>query len=159
MAAVLMMFSLTACKSGGGKPSGLEIKINGVAVTAPFTVENLGSDFSIGAANLAITHKGELIAGVIFDKNSTETDYSKKKITRLLAMPDAGTKSVSVNGIFIGSTQSEVLKAIGKPSEKVKEADWVFWVYHEDGKPHDDNYLVIEFDKDDKVVSLYVSPE
>lgn len=156
MAAVIL-FALTACKSGGGKASDLDIKLNGVTVTAPLTVEKLGSYYSVENANLTINYKGEIIAGVIFDSGSTESDFRKKKIKTLLSLPDAGTKSVSVNGIITGSTQSEVLKAIGKPTEKVEEL--AMWVYREDGKPHDDNYLLVSFDEDDKVLSFIVSPE
>lgn len=155
--AVFMLFTLTACKNGGGKPSDLDIKLNGVTVTAPLTVEKLGSDYTVENANLSINYKGELIAGVIFDKNSTESDYRKKKIKTLMSIVDGGTKSVSVNGITTGSAQSEVIKAIGKPVEKSKEL--AMWVYREDGKPHDENYLLITFDEDKKVLGLIVSPE
>ena len=41
IAAAVMLFALTACKGGSGKASDLDIKLNGVTVSAPFTVEKL----------------------------------------------------------------------------------------------------------------------
>lgn len=153
--AVFMLFALTACKSGE-KSDKLTIQLNGVTVSAPLTVEKLGSDYSVDRSGFAITYKGELVAGVIFDENSTESDNRKKKVTRLLSIANGGTKSVSVNGIVTGSAQSEVLKAIGEPWKKEETLD--MWVYHEDGKPENENYLLISFDKDDKVSQITVRP-
>lgn len=154
--ALVVLFSLTACKKSG-KPDKLTIKLNGVTVSAPLTVENLGSDYSVDRSSFAITYKGELVAGVIFDENSTESDNRKKKITRLLSITNGGTKSVSVNGIVTGSAQSEVLKVIGEPW--IKEETLDMWVYHEDGKPENDNYLLVSFDNDNRVSQITVRPE
>lgn len=156
IAAAVMLFALTACKGGSGKASDLDIKLNGVTVSAPFTVEKLGSDYSVGNANLTIMCKNEIVAGVVFDKSSMESDYRKKRVSSLFSIADGGTKSVSVNGIVTGSTQSEVLKAIGDPWKK--EESLCLWAYHEDGKSDDDNYLVIFFNND-KVSSIVVKPE
>ena len=154
--AIVMLFAFTACRSGGVKASELDVKLNGVSVSAPLTVEKLGSDYSMDKSGFAITYKGELVAGVIFDENSTESDNRKKKITGLLTIANGGTKSVSVNGIVTGSAQSEVLKAIGEPWKKEETLD--MWVYHEDGKPENDNYLLISFDKDNRVSQITVRP-
>ena len=156
IAAAVMLLALTACEGGSEKASDLDIKLNGVTVSAPFTVEKLGSDYSVGDANFTIMCKNEIVAGVAFDKNSTESDYKKKRVSSLFSIADGGTKSVSVNGIVTGSTQSEVLKAIGDPWKK-EEEPLCFWAYHEDGKPDDDNYLVIFFN-DNKVSSIVVKP-
>ena len=152
---LVMLFVLTACKSGG-KPDELTIELNGVTVSAPLTVEKLGSDYSLDRSGYAITYKGEPVAGVIFDENSTESDNRKKNIIELLSTTNGGAKSVSVNGIITGSAQSEVLKAIGEPW--IKEETLDMWVYHEDGKPTNDNYLLIMFDKDNRVSKIIVRP-
>ena len=154
--AIVMLFALTACKSGekSDKPT---IQLNGVIVSAPLTVEKLGSDYSVDRSGFVITYKGELVAGVIFDEDSTESDHRKKKITSLLSIANGGTKSVSVNGIVTGSAQSDVLNAIGEPWLKEETLD--MWVYHEDGKPDNDNYLLISFDKDNRVSQITVRPE
>lgn len=152
---LVMLFVLTACKRGG-KPDELTVKLNGVTVSAPLTVEKLGSDYSLDRSGYAITYKGEPVAGVIFDENSTESDNRKKNIIELLSTTNGGAKSVSVNGIITGSAQSEVLKAIGEPW--IKEETLDMWVYHEDGKPTNDNYLLIMFDKDNRVSKIIVRP-
>lgn len=152
---LVMLFVLTACKSGG-KPDELTVTLNGVTVKAPLTVEKLGSDYSLDRSGYAITYKGEPVAGVIFDENSTESDNRKKNIIELLSTTNGGAKSVSVNGIITGSAQSEVLKAIGEPW--IKEETLDMWVYHEDGKPTNDNYLLIMFDKDNRVSKIIVRP-
>ena len=153
--AMVMLFALTACKSGGNSDK-LVIKLNGVIISAPLTVEKLGSDYSVDKSGFAIMYKGEVVAGVIFDENSSESDHSKKKITRLLSIANGGTKSVSVNGIVTGSAQSEVLNAVGEPWKKEETLD--MWVYHEDGKPENENYLLISFDKDNRVSQIIVDP-
>ena len=43
----LMLFALTACKKSGGEVKELTVTLNGVTVSAPFTVEKLGSDYSV----------------------------------------------------------------------------------------------------------------
>ena len=152
---VIMLFALTACKSGNANR--LTVKLNGDTVPIPFTVEKLGSDYSVGNNGLTIMYKGEVVAGAIYDSGSTESDYAKKKITMLLSIANGGTKSVSVNGIVTGSTQSEVLNAVGEPWKK--EETLGMWIYHEDGKQENDNYLLISFDKDNRVSQISVKTE
>lgn len=144
-----MLLALTACKSSV-KSSELEVKLNGVTVSALSTVEMLGSDFSVNLNTDTIGYifyREQPIALVALDENSAESDISKRKILELSG------KGVSVNGITVGSSKSDVKKSIGSPTEKhnIEEVGMEIWYYSDDGRADDENYLMITFDKNGQV--------
>lgn len=159
---ITMLFALTACKSGGGEVKELTVTLNGVTVSAPLTVEKLGSDYSVkfdpDIKIGEIFYKDQNLALLVtFDENTTENDYRKKNIKTLNRR-----KNVSVNGITRGSSKSDVKNAIGSPTEteKIKGGLWTeSWLYFKGGKAKGERYLLIMFDKNDKVSNLEVDLE
>lgn len=157
--AAVMLFALTACKSGGGEVKELTVTLNGVTVSAPLTVEKLGSDYSVkfdpDIKIGVIFYKDQNLAILVtFDENTTEYDYRKKNIKTI-----NGRKNVSVNGITRGSSKSDVKNAIGSPTETeiIQKAE--YWIYLKDGKAKGERYLLIMFDKNDKVSDMEVDLE
>lgn len=158
--AAVMLFALTACKSGG-EVKELTVTLNGVTVSAPFTVEKLGSDYSVKYdPNIKIGeifYKGQNLALLVtFDENTAEYDNRRKNIKTL------NGKSVSINGIAYGSTKSDVKNAIGPPTKEEKinmmgRAE--SWLYLKDGKAKGERYLIIFFDNNDKVIEMEVDLE
>ena len=162
--AIFMLLTLTACKSG--KLDKLTIKLNGVTVKSPLTVEKLGDDYSVFFG--VVAYKDDLIAFAVFDEDATESDERKKKIKMLTSFNvdsiDAPT-GLSVNGFFTGYTKSQAQDMIGEPTEKVQSSDIMTndpmeaWLYREEGAAEDDNYLVICFDKYVKSWDIIVNLE
>lgn len=157
--AITMLFALTACKSGGVEVKELTVTLNGVPVSSPFTVEKLGSGYSVefdpDIKIGEIFYKNQNLAILVtFDENSAGIDYRKRNIKTL-----NGRKNVSVNGISRGSTMSDVKNAIGPPTETeiINKAE--YWLYLKGGKPNGERYLLIVFDKNDKVSYLEVDLE
>lgn len=127
---------------------GPTVFLNGKSVPNPATVEKLGEGYRFDYP--ALYYNGEVVAGVIFDENSEQDDELKKEIKWLTASQDfTSDGALSVNGITLGSEQSEVLKAFGEPQGR--EDDINMWAYREDGQPEDESYLGISFDENDKV--------
>ena len=159
--ALVMLFALSACKSGGGEVKELTVTLNGVTVSAPFTVEKLGSDYSVKFdpdINIGeIFYKGQNLALLVtFDENTAEYDHRKKNIKTL------NGRSVSVNGITYGSSKSDVMNAIGSPTEteKMNGGLWTEgWLYRKGGKAKGERYLVVFFDKNDKISDMEVDLE
>lgn len=171
--AIIMLFTLTACKS-----SNLEIKLCGVTVKAPLTLDKLGDDFTLfsfgefdgvvefgGKSSGILMHKGELVADIIFKEGSEESDYRKRKIESLMSLSKDFSDGLSVNGFIQGYVKSQALDMIGEPTEKIQFNDALTnepfenWYYREDGASEDDNYLVIGFDKYDKAWNIVVELE
>lgn len=152
--ALIMLFALTACKGEGGEVKELTITLNGVTVSAPFTVEMLGSDYSVKYDTVTkigqIFYKDQNLAVLVtFDENTSESDFRKKNIKTI-----NGRENVSINGITKGSSKSDVKSAIGSPTdtEKFDEGLWAEgWLYCKGGKKNGETYLYIMFDKNDKV--------
>ena len=174
--AIFMLFSLTACKSG--KLDNLEIKLCGVTVKAPLTLDKLGDDFTLfgfgefdgvvevgGKTSGILLHKGELVADVIFKEGSKESDYRKRKIESIMSFSEDFSDGLSVNGFMQGYVKSQALDMIGEPTEKIQSNDFMTndpletWVYRENGASEDDSYLVIGFDKYDKAWEIIVDLE
>lgn len=156
---IIMLFSITACKSGGVEVKKLTVTLNGVTVSAPFTVEKLGSDYSVefdpDIKIGEIFFKDQNLALLVtFDEKTTENDYRKKNIKTL-----NGRKNISVNGITRGSSKSDVKNAIGSPTETETINKAEYWIYLKDGKAKGERYLLIAFDKNDKVSYLEVDLE
>ena len=158
--AAFLLFTLTACKSVS-KPNALTITLNGVTVSAPLTVEKLGSDYSvkfdpdikIGEIFYKDQNLGLLVT---FDENTAEHDHRKKNIKTL------NGRCVSVNGITYGSSKSEVINAIGSPTETEKmDGGWWTegWLYRKGGKAKGERYLVVFFDKNEKISGMEVDLE
>ena len=127
---------------------GLTVLLNGKSVPNPATVELLGEGYTFDYPTLY--YNGEASAGVIFDENSEQDDELKKEIKWLTASQGfTADGALSVNGIVLGSEQSEVLKAFGEPQGR--EDDLNMWAYREDDQPEDESYLGISFDENDKV--------
>ena len=163
--AIVMLFALTAC--GKSKVYQLTIKIDDRPVTLPFTVEQLGNEYSVygyyerpdGMISGDIIYrsiippKTEIVVQFICDKQA-DSDYGKQKIKALYSMH----KWFSVNGITVGSSMSDVLETFGEPTGKRNFNDEVaeVWFYCEDGKQEDDYYLRISFDEDDMVLVIGV---
>ena len=151
--AIVMLFALTACKSGG-EVKELTVTLNGVTVSASSTLEMLGGDYSVKFDSITdigeIFYKDQFLALVTFDENTAEYDTRKKKIKTL------NGKSVSVNGITVGSSKSDVKNAIGSPTDAEKmDVLWAEgWRYCKD-----ERYLLILFDKNDKVSLIEVDLE
>lgn len=144
-AAVITMPS--GCITGDDGPT---VLLNGKSVPNPATVEALGKSYSFDYPTLY--YNGEASAVVIFDENSEQDDELKKEIKWLMSgTPD---DALSVNGIILGSEQSEVLEAFGEPSDR--EDDLRMWVYREDGQPEDESWLGFEFNEDDRVTWIGV---
>ena len=158
--ATVMLFAFTACKSGG-EVKELTVTLNGVTVSAPLTVEKLVSDYSVKINSDTkigeIFYKDQNLALLVtFDENTAEYDYRKKNIKTL------NGRSVSVNGITYGSSKSDVKNAIGSPTEteKMNGGLWTEgWLYRKGGKANDERYLVIFFDKNDKISNMEVDLE
>lgn len=159
--AFTMLFALTACKSGAADLKELTVSFDGITISAPFTVDNFGSDYSveydpeikIGKVFYKDKNLGLLVT---FSENTTEYDYRKKNIKTLSG------KNVSVNGITCGSSKSEIKKAIGSPTEteKLGAGLWTeLWSYCKGGKKNCDRYLLIMLDKNDKAFDLEVDLE
>lgn len=70
-----------------------------------------------------------------------------------------GRKNVSVNGITHGSSKSDVKNAIGSPTETEIIQKSEYWIYLKGGKAKGERYLLIMFDKNDKVSDLEVDLE
>ena len=128
---------------------GPTVFLNGKSVPNPATIEALGEGYSFDYPTLY--YNGEASAGVIFDENSEQDDELKKEIKWLINSSQSGTPddALSVDGIILGSEQSEVLKTFGEPSDR--EDDLKMWVYREDGQPEDESWLVFEFTENDRV--------
>lgn len=157
--AVVMLFALTACSSGG-KVKELTVTLNGVTVSAPITIEKLGSDYSVKFDPVTkigeIFYKDRVLALVTFDENTAEYDHRKKNIKTL------NGRSISVNGITYGSSKADVKNAIGTPTETEKfDVGWWAegWLYRKGGKASGERYLVIFFDKNDKLSDMEVDLE
>lgn len=152
--AIVMLFALTACESGS-RAIKLTVKLNGVSVKAPLTVENLGDDYSL--VDGFISYKDDIVAAPTFDEGANESDVRKKKIILLSGFG----KSLSVNGITEGSAKSEVKKAIGEPAKKSKSEDLNMetWTYLSDRAPGGVYYLEILFDNKDRVWCMNVAFE
>lgn len=156
---ITMLFVLTACKSGGGEVKELTVTLNGVTVSAPLTVEKMGSDYSVkfdpDIKIGEIFYKDQNLALLVtFDENTAEYDYRKKNIKTI-----NGRKNVSVNGISRGSSKSDVKNAIGSPTETeiIQKAE--YWLYRKGRNAKGERYLLIMFDKNDKVSYLEVDLE
>lgn len=128
---------------------GPTVFLNGKAVPNPATVEALGGDYSFEYPLLY--YKGSVSAAVIFNEESEETDDAKKEIKWLINSSQSGTPddALSVDGIILGSEQSEVLEAFGEPSDR--EDDLKMWVYRDEGQPEDESRLGFEFNENDEV--------
>lgn len=159
--AFTMLLALTSCKSGDAEVKELTVTFNGMTISAPFTVEKLGSDYSveydsdikIGKVLYKDKNLGLLVT---FDENTAEYDYRKKNIKTLSG------KNVSVNGVTYDSSKSEVKNAIGSPTEteKLEGGLWTeLWSYCKGGKASGERYLLIMFDKNDKAFDLEVDLE
>ena len=156
--AIVMLCALTACKKDSVKSSDLEVKINGITVSASFTVEMLGSDYSVKPDTDTvgyIVYEEQSIAMVAFDENSAVDDLRKK------AIKEVAGRGVSVNGITPGASRSDVNKAIGSPTEKhsIERLDMEVWYYREDGRSDDENYLMITFDANGEIYLIDVAFE
>ena len=144
--ALALSVGIAGCKADNQDK--LTVLLNGKSVPNPATVGTLGEDYSSDYP--ALYYKGDVSAGVIFDDKSEEDDELKKEIKWLTASQGfTADGALSVNGIVLGSEQSEVLKAFGEPQGR--EDDINMWAYREDGQPEDESYLGISFDENDKV--------
>lgn len=161
--AIVMLFALTACRRNGGVMAyELNIKINGVPISdplTPHTVDMLGSDYSVRLDPYDdtfghILYKDQVIALAEFDQNAAGNDIRKRNIKSLSG------KSVSVNGVTIGSSMSDVKNAIFSPTEKDSQKEFGIetWFYRKEGKSDSENYLIIWFEGD-KVFDMVVDLE
>ncbi len=128
---------------------GPTVMLNGKSVSNPATIEALGEGYSFDYPTLY--YNGEASAVVIFDENSEQDGELKREIKWLMNGAQSGTPNdaLSVNGINLGSGQSEVLEAFGEPSGR--EDDLKMWEYREDGQPEDESWLELEFNENDRV--------
>lgn len=153
--AIVMMLLLAACKKENVKSSDLEVKLNGLTVSASSTVEMLGNEYSVRPDTDTvgyIVYNGETIAMASFDESSAEDDMTKRTFKEL-----AG-RGVSVNGITTGASKSDVTKSIGSPKEKhtIDRIEMEVWYYYEDGMSDDESYLMITFDSNDEIYLIDV---
>lgn len=91
---------------------------------------------------------------LLFSTRNQKNRTSKKAI-RAFAVNSATQidtrKQFYVNGITLGSTADEALKAFGEPTEKED-----VWVYCEDGKSAEENYMVLWLDEEEKITWISV---
>ena len=151
--AAVMLCGMTGC--GGSGADKLTITLNGTVVAKPITAEKLGAGYSVG--NYILRYNGEPAAGVTFTERTAELAENKREIRSLVIGANSGAedKTLSVDGITLGSTMSEVLYTFGEPSAREEG----MWFYRENGKPEDENYLGLRFDDNEKVTWLYVRVE
>ncbi len=123
------------------------IRINGMELPEPVTVENFGKDYSVDETH-TLMYNGSQIAVIIFDEESVNVDDCEKTIGAFALNTNAemDIKAFYVNGITLGSSAVDAIKAFGEPSEKPSED---IWVYYESGKSADDNIMVLWLDEED----------
>lgn len=127
---------------------GMTVLLNGKSVPNPATIEALGEGYSFD--NPTLYYNGEVSAGVIFYEGSEQDDELKREIKWLTASQDfTADGALSVNGITLGSEQSEVLEIFGVPQGVEEDAD--MWFYRGENQPEDQDYLGFSFDENDKV--------
>lgn len=146
--AAFLACGLCGCAKDSSK---LNVKLNGVKVESPLTVEKLGGDYWLNAGFL-LYYKDELVAGLTFD----EMPGSSNKPIKSIVVTSPGNKNfefLSVNGISLGSSSIDVLNTFGEPADKNDEAGWM---YREDEKSENDYYLAINFDENEKVSQICV---
>lgn len=139
---------LCGCAKNSSK---LTVKINGVKVESPLTVEKLGGDYWLNAGFL-LYKKDDLVAGLTFDEMPGGSNKTIKSIV-VDSLGNMNLNFLSVNGITLGSSSADVLDVFGEPTHKNDEAGWM---YVEDGKSEDDYCLSINFDKSEKVLQIRV---
>lgn len=93
------------------------IRINGKALPEPFTVQNLGKEYSVklsstgNVGNLRFRNKD--IAVVIFSKDE-EGDYQERTITHMLLNDPTVADIITVNGVGIGSSSYDIKNNLGE---------------------------------------------
>ena len=171
-----MLLTLTACDSKGNSsdnsivqpfdpvpvPEGgwtmealaKTICFNGTPIQIPLTVESLGKEYQLKYDSKVpfIMQKRDKVAMIHFDENSTEKKNTLKPITLINSSNVSDelkyNNALSVNGIRLGSTRDEARIAFGEPPY---DESGIVWVYFEDGKTEDDNFMTLWFDNNDKV--------
>lgn len=125
------------------------IRINGMVLPNPVTVENLGKGYDVDETHTLIYNRLQ-IAVIVFDNESANLDNCKKNIRAFALNTNAkmDVKAFYVNGITLGSSAVEAIKAFGEPLEKTSQN---VWVYYENGKGVDDNIMVLWFDDEDNI--------
>lgn len=141
------------------------ICVNGKNVSSPFTVDSLGSDYSVkydGSYPYLVYNKKQ-IALLKFDEKATEKDDRQKKVDMISVFEEIENPAlVSFNGVKYGSTIEEARLAIGEPTDETSE--YASWLLVEDGKVAaddiflNDTFFVISA-KDDKItyIAFYFS--
>ena len=87
------------------KSSKLTVKINGVKVESPLTVEKLGGDYWLNAGFL-LYYKDDLVAGLTFDEMPGSSNKPIKSIV-VDSLGNMNLKFLSVNGITLGSSSAD----------------------------------------------------
>ena len=130
------------------------IRINGEPLPEPFTVDNLGEKYSFEPSSISdsgtLKFEKKDIAVIVFDDESENPDDLQKDIIKF-AFNTSGNmdvKEIYVNGITLGSSAVEAIKAFGEPSEKTSQN---VWVYYENGKSADDNIIVLWLDDENNI--------
>lgn len=144
------------CGCAKKPPSGdiYTLFLNGKAVSAPLTVEKLGSDYTL-SLGVVLSYKDVPVAGVKFDEDSTEQDDLKKPIEALVCSPltASDVNAFSVGGIVLGKSEQDVLKVFGEPTDKDEELH--HWTYSKIGRSKDDYYLGFAFEDSGIIRSIY----
>ena len=162
-----MLLTLTACDSKGNSsdnsivqnfdpvpvPEGgwtmealaKTICINGKAISNPLTIDSLGEGYSfVEDPYPYLQYNGEKIALIRFENDSTNNDNIMKKVFMISVSNGLDNPTdISINGITFGSTQAEAELALGKPSVEEVSGDTLTWIFFEEGKDEDSNFLVL----------------
>ena len=135
------------------------IELNGKTYSMPFTLDDLGDDYSVGNAILfenntygySLIYKGDIFTAIVkFDG----FDYTKSKIISFTASDDADLK---VGEISFGDDRFDILKKYGKPSIEEQKSENEFAYFYgsmsEDGEKANGLYLYFE---DNKLIGISI---
>ena len=104
-----------------------KLKINGLNVEAPLTIEKLGQDFNLCANSIEyieeekvvcaeMSYKGNALANISIKDCQNEKDFNGKEIILIVVLDSFnGENIIAVSNIGIGSKREEVISEFGIP--------------------------------------------
>ncbi len=136
------------------------IRINGKALPEPFTVENLGKQYSVklspnGEAGY-LRFENKDIAMVVFSKEDQGDNYRSREITHLVLNNPVAADIITINGVGITASSDNVRRCLGDyivPSENESKLCGYYFSNNE----WDDNWwnnawiLMVVFDDSNRV--------
>lgn len=104
-----------------------KLKINGLNVDAPLTIEKFGQDFNLCADSIEyieeenvvcaeISYKGNVFANISIKDCQNEKDFNSKEIILIVVLDSLNDENIiTVSNIGIGSKREEVISEFGIP--------------------------------------------